>query len=170
MIIEKYSCFIYGEGRKDKAFLQALISLEKFQYYSQKWVFQYSNASGNAPKVVLEKCNRESLVYSYDLVLCFIDLDKLKHDFPKKWAKEKEQLEEKYPNIHIIWQIDNAEDEYKRVLGKIGEECKGKDKLNKVAKGEIEKFINSNFWKKILAPIQRKEKTLDKQRESKTDS
>ncbi len=168
MIIEKYSCFIYGEGGKDRAFLQKLILLDKFLYHAKKWEFQFDNASGNSPKTVLEKCHKTSMPYSYDLVLCFIDIDKLKHDYPKAWEKEKSELERKYSNIHIIWQIENAEDEYKKGLGKISNDCKGKSALNNLAKKEIRKFINSEFWKKILNPILKKEKELDLQRELKS--
>lgn len=161
MITEKFSCFIYGEGGKDRTFLQKLFLLEKFQYYTQKWTFQFDNASGNSPKNILEKCHKISSPYSYDLVLCFIDLDKLKDDFPKKWKGKKEKLENQYENIHIIWQIENAEDEYKNALGKISEKCKGKYALNNLAKKEVKKFINTEFWKKILVPIQEKERELN---------
>lgn len=163
MIKEKYSCFVYGEGGKDRAFLQKLIFQDKFQYHTKKWTFQFDNAAGNSPKDVLEKCKRASSTHSYDLVLCFIDLDKLKHDYPRGWKKEKSELENKYKNINIIWQIDNAEDEYKKALSKIGKSC-NKNELNKLARKEVRKFINSEFWHRILYPIRRKEKELDKQR------
>jgi hypothetical protein len=104
-IKEKYSCFIFGEGRKDKNFLITLFDLTKFKYHTRKWIFSYGNGHGESPKEILKKCHRESSLYSFDLTLCFIDLDKLKGDFPK--TKD-------YSHIKIIWQIDNAEDEYKK--------------------------------------------------------
>lgn len=69
------------------------------------------------------------------------------------------ELEKQYSEFTIIWQIDNAEDEYKKV---IGDQYKGKHKLNKLAKQKVAKFINSNFWKRILKPIKDKERELDK--------
>ncbi len=165
MIKEKYSCYVYGEGGKDRTFLQKLISFDKFQYHARKWVFQFGNASGESPKTVLEKCNRESSPCDYDLVICFIDLDKLKQDYPKSWKKEKAKLEKRYVNISIIWQIDNAEDEYRKGLGKISKQCKGKNELNKLAKTNVQRFVNTGFWIRIFKPIQKKEKELDRQRE-----
>lgn len=94
--------------------------------------------------------------------MCFIDLDKLKEDFPKNWEIKKIEIEKKYEKIRIIWQIDNAEDEYKKVLG----EMKGKHKLNQQVKKQIDKFINSDFWRKILKPIKDREKTLDQEKKN----
>ncbi len=153
---ERYSCFIFGEGKRDKDFLTTLIDLPKFKYHTSKWTFSYSNASGGSAEMVLEKCHRESSSYAFDLILCFIDLDKLKKDFSKEWSKKKKELEEKHTNIEIIWQIDNAEDEYKKVLGEIN----SKHRINQQAKRQITKFINSKFWKRILKPIKEKEQNL----------
>jgi len=158
LLKERYSCFIFGEGKRDKDFLTTLIDLPKFKYHTSKWTFSYSNSSGGSAKIILQKCYKESSSYSFDLVMCFVDLDKLKEESPKTWEKEKIKLEEKYSSIKIIWQIDNAEDEYKKVLGEI----KGKHKINKQAKEQVEKFINSEFWKRILKAIKGKEKSLEK--------
>mgnify|MGYP000273977970 CR=1 FL=1 len=38
---------------------------------------------------------------------------------------------------------------------------KGKHNTNKEARKQIEKFINSDFWKRILQAIKEKEKNLD---------
>jgi len=92
--IKKYTCLVYGEGRKDKKFLISLIDLEKFKYHTQKWHFNYDNASGGSPNDILNHCRKSISGYSYDLVLCFIDIDKLKQDFPKNWKKRKLVLEE----------------------------------------------------------------------------
>jgi hypothetical protein len=153
---KQYSCFIFGEGKRDKDFLTTLIDLQNFKYHTSKWTFNYSNSSGGGAEAVLEKCHKESSSYAFDLILCFIDLDKLKEDFPKNWNKKKIELEVKYANIKIVWQIENAEDEYKKVLGEI----KGKHKTNQQAKKQIKKFINSEFWQRILKPIKEREQNL----------
>lgn len=160
IITKEYSCFVFGEGRKDKIFLMVLIDLDKFKYHTQRWIFNYGNASGGSAKTILEKCRKEVSGHNYNLILCFIDLDRLKQNSPKEWEKEKMELEEQYSEfkIIIIWQLDNAEDEYKKV---IGDQCEGKHKLNKMAKQKIKEFINSDFWKRILKPIKNKEQELD---------
>ncbi len=158
----RYSCFVFGEGGKDKKFLRTLIDLEKFRFHTKKWTFNYGNASGGSAKSILEKCHKEVSGYDYHLILCFIDLDDLKHDFPRTWKNEKRELEEKYCNFKIIWQLNNSEDEIKKVLGNMDV---SKNMLNKIAKEKIKKFINSDFWKRILEPIKTKEKELDQKEE-----
>lgn len=153
----KYSCLVYSEGGRDKRFLMALIDLAKFKYYTKNWFFTYENASGSSPEIILKQCQKFISGNDYHLVLCFIDLDKLKSDYPKTWVKEKQKLEKKFSKFKIIWQIENAEDEYRRV---IGEHCKKKCKLNKIARKKVVEFINSEFWKKILKPITELEKKL----------
>jgi len=162
-VTRKYTCYVYGEGRKDKNFLKTLINLKKFKYHTSKWFFNYGNSSGGSAKIILEKCRKVTLEYSYDLVLCFIDLDGLKTDHPKNWKKKKEDLEKSYSDFKIIWQIDNAEDEYRKVLGKLS---KSKYQTNKLAKKMVGKFINSHYWKRILKPIKEKEKEFEKQRKN----
>lgn len=157
---EQYSGFIFGEGKRDKDFLTALIDLKKFKFHTSNWSFNYANSSGGSAEIILEKCHKESRAYAYSLVLCFIDLDKLKDDFPKNWEAKKEELEQKYERIKIVWQINNAEDEYKRVLGEI----RGKHKLNQQARKQVDKFINSDFWQRILKPIKDKEEILEEEK------
>jgi len=154
----KYSCLVFSEGRKDKIFLIALIDLDKFKYHTKKWAFNYDNASGSSPKTILGQCRKTTLGKNYDLILCFIDLDKLKSDYPKEWREEKKRLEVAYSNITIIWQINNAEDEYKKVLGG---QRRSKHKLDKLSKQKVNEFINSAFWERILKPIKDKEQELD---------
>ena len=151
-VTKKYTCLVYGEGRRDKNFLMRLIDLEKFKYHTQNWHFNYGNASGGAAEDIVEQCRREIVGYDYDLVLCFIDLDKLKEDYPKDWNEKKIEIEEKFEKvgIKIIWQLNNAEEEYIKVLGNIKV---GKHGLNKIAKDQVEKFINSEYWKRILKVI-----------------
>lgn len=155
----KYTCLVFGEGGKDKKFLIALIDLKKFKFHTKKWNFNYDNASGSSPKIILEKCKRATQGINYDLIICFIDLDKLKQDYPRGWQMEKEKLENKYSKFDIIWLKDNLEDEFIKV---IGEQYCNKHRLNKIARQKIQKFINSNFWKKILGVIEEKEKKLEK--------
>lgn len=154
-IKRKHSCFIYGEAVKDRKFLQNLTDLKKFKFHTSNWIFNFGNASGGSSKELLEKCQKEVYGYSYDLILCVIDLDHLKNDYPKSWKEEKNKLEKYFLKIVIIWQIDNLEDEFKKVLGN---EHKSKHRLNKVARERIKDFINSSYWKRILKPIKQKEK------------
>ncbi|HRY60544.1 MAG TPA: hypothetical protein P5096_04175 [Patescibacteria group bacterium] len=154
----KYSCLTFGEGGKDKEFLMALIPLLE-EYHAKKWVFNYDNASGSSPEIILKQCQKSILGKAYDLILCFIDQDALKHDYPSDWKEQKLKLEAKHSSVTIIWQVDNAEDEYRRVLG---EQYYSKHKLNKMAKQRIKEFKNSELWHKILKPIKDKEEKLEK--------
>lgn len=157
---ELYSCFIFGEAGGDRKFLLRLTEEKKFKYHTAKWSFNYSNGSGGSPDCVLKKCNRESAFPSFDLILCFVDLDKLKHDFPNSWEEEKTALEDKYPSITIIWYEDNAEDVYKKVLGKKAVGL-SKRRINALARKEVGQFINSPLWKKIIDIISKKEQQLN---------
>ncbi|MGW8185399.1 MAG: hypothetical protein ACWGHO_04805 [Candidatus Moraniibacteriota bacterium] len=153
MITRKYTCLLFGEGRKDKNFLYALSELSKFKYYTKNWHFKHGNWHGCSAFDVVDSCKKEK-TGEEDVVLCFIDLDDLKSDYPDEWDKKILILEEdslKY-NINIIWQIDSAEDEYKKVLGNEYKNI-NKHRVNKAAKDNIEKFINSDLWKRILKPI-----------------
>lgn len=67
-------------------------------------------------------------------------------------------MENEYSSFTIIWQIDNAEDEYRKVLG---EQYRNKRKLNKLAKQKVDEFINSGFWNRILKPLKDKERELE---------
>lgn len=154
---KKYSCLVFGEGAKDTNFLKKLIDLKKFKYHTSNWVFGYGNGAGASPRNILQKCNLKCFGCSYDLVICFIDLDKLKHDFPNKWQEKRAELELEFKNIHIIWQIDKAEHEY---IAVIGGSSKSKNLINRMAKVQINKFINSSLWNRILEPIKNKEKQL----------
>jgi hypothetical protein len=153
-MIEKFSGLIYGEGRKDKIFLIALLGSKKFRHHTKNWFFQFDNSHGCSPKDILENCKRSMFAKDYDIVLCFIDLDKLKNDFPNHWQKVKKELEVKYLNIEIIWFLDNLEDEISKVLEITNI---GKSQVNRMAKENIDGFINSDLWKRILSPIRKKE-------------
>jgi len=143
----KYSCFAFGEGGNDKKFIIALIELDKFKYHTKKWVFNYGNASGQCAEEILKRCRGEISKINYDLVLCFIDLDDLKNDYPNTWENKRSAIEKEYSGIEIIWQVENAEDEYKKVLRL---QYGSKGKINKLARKNIQTFINSDFYKKYL--------------------
>lgn len=159
---KKYSCLFFAEGKRDKNFLYALIELKKFKYYvSDAWHIEVDNASGCSARTILEQCKKRIIGYDYQLVMCFIDLDDLKHDFKVGWQKEKIKLEAEFGYIKIVWQEDNAEDEYKKVLGG---EFRGKNHINKQAKERIDEFINSDYWDKIINPIKNREAELNKEK------
>lgn len=158
MFKKKYTCLMFGEGKKDKDFIYALTDLEKFKYHTSKWRFTYGNAHGCSAKNILRLC-KNSRSGAEDLSICFIDLDDLKHDFKKTWEKEKTKLEKDAlrDRIIIIWFLDKSEDEYRRVLG----DELGDNQANREARKNVEKFINSSLWKRILAPIKDFERKLD---------
>lgn len=160
-IVKKYTCLLFGEGKKDKNFLYALVELEQFKYQTKLWRISVSNASGGTAKDILKKCKQRSNG-SEDLVLCFIDLDRLKKgEFKNTLELEIARLEQiaLEDSIIIIWHEDDLEDEQIKVVG-LKHKNKGKHKINKVAKEQIEKFINSSYWRKIIEPIKDKEKEI----------
>jgi hypothetical protein len=154
----KYTCLVFSEGGADKKFLKSLIPLLE-EYHAKKWSFNYDNASGSSPETILKKCKNTPYVNDYNLVLCFIDLDKLKTDYPRSWEKKKVELENEYHNFHIIWQLDNLEDEFTKAIGSL--DCK-KYRLNQIAKREVAKFKNSSYWERILKPIKNREEELER--------
>lgn len=155
----KFSALIYGEGRQDKNFLKSIVDLRKFCWHTNNWIFQFANASGESPRKVLEKCRKKSLEADFDLIICFIDLDVLKDEFPRKWKERVEGLEKDFPDVSIFWHEDNLEDELCKVLGKLNA---GKTTINQLAKKNSEKFINSKYWNKLLAIVKQKEAELIK--------
>ncbi len=156
----KYTCLFFSEGGEDKKFLMALIDLPKFRFHTKKWHVSVENATGESPEVILGRCKKVITTISYDLVVCFIDLDVLKKEHPRVWEKEKQRLEQKYSEIFILWQIDNLEDEFRKVLSDLPRRC-GKSKINALAKLKIAEFVNSDLWKRILKPIQDRESKLE---------
>lgn len=93
------------------------------------------------------------------MIICFIDLDVLKDEFPRKWKERVEGLEKDFPDVSIFWHEDNLEDELCKVLGKLNA---GKTTINQLAKKNSEKFINSKYWNKLLAIVKQKEAELIK--------
>lgn len=160
LVSQKYTGLLFGEGRKEKNFLFALTEIDKFKFHTKKWVFNIQNTSGGGTEKILKDCVKASFGVAYHLVLCFVDIDVLKQTFPKTWKLEKNKLESKYKQIQIIWQLDNLEDEFKRVVGKV----EGKHRINQLAKKQVQRFINSDLWKNFLSLIKDKEKELEKDR------
>lgn len=156
---KKKTCLIYSEGGRDSNFLSKLVDLPKFVYHAEKWAFSIDHWCGSSPQKIMEECNRRSLSADFDLIICFVDLDRLKNDYPKKWKEEQLKLEAKYPKISIFWQVNNAEEEYRKVLK--GHEL-SKRRINNLATKQVERFINSGYWKKFLKIIKDKESELEK--------
>ena len=154
---------MFGEGKNDKDFIYALSGLGKFEYHTQNWHFNYGNAHGCSALDILKECNREK-TGAEDLVLCFIDLDDLKHDYSQTWEVEKQKLEDNAVayGIIIIWFLDKLEEELSRVLG---EGYKGQS-ISREAKNNIEKFINSDLWHRILNVIKECENKLNLNKKS----
>jgi hypothetical protein len=141
---------MFGEGKRDKDFIYALTGLDKFKYHTQNWSFTYGNAHECSASDIIRACKNEK-TGAEDVVLCFIDLDDLKNDFSQTWKEEKRKLEEDaFANgIKIIWFLDKSEDEFRRVLG----DEFGDNRVNREARENADKFINSDLWNRILEPI-----------------
>jgi hypothetical protein len=152
---EKLRGFFYCEGGKDRKFLELLVA-ELEVFHAKKWFFNYENASGGSAGYILKKCSEVIRGTDYSVIICFIDLDRLKSENKKNWRIKKRDLEDKYSklNISVIWWEDNLEQELSRILHIEG--C-GKWKVNKRAKEEIKRFKNSEIWKKVLDILKKKE-------------
>lgn len=148
----KKVCLLFGEGSREKIFFRFLERTKEFENkYYKNWELEYDNAHGSACRVVLEKCINAISDKSFNLVLCFIDLDKLYTDFPrvKDCEKEKSILDQlaKKNNIIIIWQDKNHEDELKRATeGKI----KNKARMQERLKNHEQIIVCSPFVKQIF--------------------
>ena len=151
---------MFGEGKNDKDFIYALSGLEKFEYHTKNWHFNYGNAHGCSALDVIRECNRER-TGAEDLVLCFIDLDDLKNDFAQTWETKRRELEESAfaSGVKIIWFLDKLEEELRRVLG----EEYNDHSANREAKKSTEKFINSDLWHRILNTIRECENKLNRE-------
>lgn len=158
----KYTLLIFGEGSSEEKFYKKLTTSKNFLYHlGKKWAFPiFDSASGGSPQVIVEKCeNKNRIDGGYDLVICFIDIDKLKEDFKKDWKEKKKELEKrvKENNIVIIWQDKDLEDEIIKINPKL--KGKSKQKIQKWGVSNINKFISSELDEKIKKII--KEKRLE---------
>lgn len=157
---KKHTAFFFGEGRQERKFLEALTGLKKFKDHTKNWSVNCDNGHGGSPEDILLLCCSKTINVSYDVVLCLVDLDVLKRNDPKDFSKKVSELEEKYSGrIIIVWQEDNAEDEYREVLGSKAKD-KNKYDLDALAITNIAKFINTKLWYKILRTLTEKEAEL----------
>lgn len=159
-ISQKLTCLFYGEGGRDRKFLNHLIKLKKFQFHSKNFLIITANTSGGSAKTILENCQKYIQNREFDCVICFIDLDKLKHDYPDHWKIEKLKLETLYNNIKILWQMDNLEEEIIKVLKP--KKSKTKTEINSLGIKNIDKFVNSDYWKRVLKLLQNPKKPSSK--------
>jgi len=153
---------LFGEGGRDRKFYEKLTDHRIFQYHTKKWNFHFDNAWGCSPKEVVEQCIITKQNVDYDLVICFIDLDVLKRE-GKKWEVYKIELEKHASDngIYIYWHIDNAENEYIRVLGQRYKKY-NKHQLNEYARKNIYKFVNQDLWNNLKEIIKKRENILGK--------
>jgi len=146
------TCLLYGEGGREKIFFNFLIKSRKFKSEFPQWVVSVDNACGQSCGDVLKKCINITSEREYDLVLCFIDTDKLYEDFPRGHKKVKGQLEKKASkyNINIVWQEKNHEDELCRATG--GKVCSKpgmKGRLKKHSDCVLRSGFTKNIFKKF---------------------
>jgi len=149
--IKKKTVLLFGEGGREKVFFRFLENTDKFKSMASTWRMNMDHASGGSCRDVLEKCIKFIKGISYDVVLCFIDTDKLILDFPNhdKFKKEKKDLEKiaKETKIKIIWQEKNHEEEIERASnGKI----KGKGGMKRKLRLHRKLIQNSNFVKIVF--------------------
>lgn len=150
---EKFTAYFFGEGGKEKRFFRMFENSEKFKQLLPNWVITPDNAHGESCETILNKCiasctgNR-----SYDVVFCFIDLDKLTHDYGHEAEEQKARLEEKAErcsaNIYIIWQDQDHEQELSRAAGKVINKARLKQQLNN--RRNAIKIMNSGFAKQLI--------------------
>lgn len=150
------TALLYGEGKHENTFLSFLLDTEKFKVLEKDWFIDSDHASGCSAKDVLLGCIKAVEKTKRDVVLCFIDTDDLKHDFPENYAEKKTELEimaaEK--NIEIVWQEKNLEDVLRLATGG---EIKKKGKLKKDLKKHQEILMRSEAVKSIFKRFYNKE-------------
>ncbi len=147
---KKRSALLFGEGGKEVTFFNFLLKSEKFKFLEEKWSFETSHASGSSCEVVLKACIKfKNDEREYEKVLCFIDADKLIHDFPDRRSEKKRELEllAEEEGIIIIWQDLDHESELSRATdGKIRNKAGIKRRLE-LHKVEI---LRSDYVKNIF--------------------
>jgi hypothetical protein len=152
----KKSCLLFGEGRgSEKRFFEFLERSYKWtSLYETNWSMHHDFASGSSAKTILNACLKSAYNIEYNLILCFIDLDDLKHDYENSYLEEREKIdieltamcsEEKM--ILVVWQEENLEDELSRIVGRKVKKNRVKQEL----KNHNIKIINSNFAKNIFS-------------------
>lgn len=157
---EKFTALLFGEGGKETRFFAIFEKSAKFKELFPMWSINVDHASGEACKVILEKCIRFcSSNNDFDLVLCFIDTDKLHSDFKDSHEQHKRDLEElaSSKNIIIVWQEQDHEQELSRAIGR----AINKSRLKQQLKAHEIELINSDFAKRILKHFTDYEEKLD---------
>ncbi len=146
----KKAALLFGEGGKEVTFFNFLLKQEKFKFLENNWSFQTDHASGSSPKDVLTSCiERKNDERSFAVVLCFIDLDKLIHDFPDDHQTQKSDLETlaASENITIIWQHNDHEEELSRATdGRI----EGKSGMKRRLEINKDRIMRSAYVKRIF--------------------
>lgn len=157
----KFTALLFGEGGRDRKFINELIEVKQFKYrFDSKWAFLTDNATGGSPETILKKCKQASDNREYKLVICILDLDQLVLQFPKTYKKEMTRLSCAFPSISIFWNHNCLEDEIKK---SITFEGKGKKKTNRLADKNINKFVNTKYWKRFINIIESREEELEQE-------
>lgn len=144
---------LFGEGKTEYSFFNFLLKTEKFRYLESDWSLDADHASGASCDDVLRACiQRATNERSYDVILCFIDTDKLYHDFPNDHHKQKTELEAKATlyNIEILWQEEKHEDMIEvaskgKIKGKAGMKKKLERHRELILRSDFVKFIFKHF-------------------------
>ncbi len=145
----KKTCLLFGEGHREENFFVFLEGTERFKNRFSDWSIQTEHAQGEGCAVVLRKCIQVIEQREFDLVLCFIDTDKLIADYSTTHQKERVKLDNlaKEKGIKIIWQEENHEAELERATGG---KITGKAGMKGRLKRHETRLINSQFVKKIF--------------------
>ncbi len=128
------TALLYGEGTDEHTFFNFLLRSEKFLFLQKDWSFDTDHASGCSCVDILNSCIASIFGKKLDIVLCFIDTDDLKHDFPKIFEKKKLELEKLASEygIEIVWQVENLEQIlFEATNGKINSKGSLKTKLDR---------------------------------------
>ncbi|MBN1584989.1 hypothetical protein JW899_01340 [Candidatus Uhrbacteria bacterium] len=158
---------LYGEGRRDRKFLEALASVPQFQYHTKGWIPKFDNWHGCSAKNTIEGCRKAFCKYGAKFTICLIDIDDLKHDYPEDWDEQKLKIEQDEVGwLSIVWQYENAEDEYRKVIPDLynGD----KTAKNREAVRRIAEFVNCDLWKRIMEEFERKAEFEKKKQEKDT--
>ena len=83
------TALLYGEGSHEYTFFNFLLKTEKFAFLESNWYIDTDHASGCSCKDIIDSCIKAISGNKPDVVLCFIDTDDLKHDFPKTHKLKK---------------------------------------------------------------------------------
>ncbi|MCF7815791.1 MAG: hypothetical protein K9M10_02630 [Candidatus Pacebacteria bacterium] len=145
----KKMCLLFGEGGKEEIFFRFLENSNRFKNRFPDWGIEMSHASGEACSVILQKCINFTSKRGFDLVICFIDTDKLQ-EHGSRSEEEKNRLEQLATEhrIKIIWQDPDHESELSRATnGRI----KGKAGMRRRLENNLQAISKSAFIRRIFA-------------------